>query len=541
MSSGSGSGRVASIGLDPDGYFEGLSKQSMKFHNALAELIDNSISANIDVDDYFDQSNPDQSFRVQISIDRYQDHVKVIIADSGCGVTSTAFETTVLQQGDRDQANGILNEHGMGLKNALAVLTRNEGDSPFKILSKSPNDPELGESEYVRVSGPFSERMPIEHDNDADEWQEGAGALENLEKGTRVHLRTTHEIVRSSWRSARRLRSIIPGIQEHLGVMYREFLNHSDSNHIHLYWEDHVRSDSGQVQIKPVWPVFKDGEDADDRPWSEEDEIEVNDDDGNTYLVQYNRGIVDWEATREQYESDDFEGLVSGSSGSPFRIYYKGNQATQGVDIVYNGRTLDTGQMEEVWDSVGRNNEEITTHNRFNDFIGEIVITDEEFETVNNKIEINQESDLWLDLKEQLNENPEYHPRAHGKKEKEDSIKKILKRKLEAIPSTENVYREYGCDNGVDVDILHEYDEDYEHVFEVKRSQASPIDVYQLVMYWDSYTRVSDSNLKKGLLVANGISSNGEVMIDRWNNRSDDQGDDYDLAFQDLSEYDIEP
>jgi hypothetical protein len=302
MSSDSEGGSVASIGLDPEGYFEGLSKQSMKFHNALAELIDNSISANIDVDDYFDQSNPEQSFRVQITIDRYQDHIKAIVADSGRGIASEAFENTVLQQGNRSHANGILNEHGMGLKNALAVLTRNEGNEPFKILSKAPADPDLENSEYVRISGPFREGIPIEQDDEADEWGEGAGALEDLEKGTRFHFLTTHDMVRSSWRSAKRLGSIIPGIQEHLGVMYREFLTHSDSNHIHLYWEDHVRGDSGQVQIQPIWPEFKNGEDADGRSWYEEDEIEVDDENGTTFLVQYKRGIVDWQATRERYE-----------------------------------------------------------------------------------------------------------------------------------------------------------------------------------------------------------------------------------------------
>ena len=541
MSSGSGENLVASIDLDPDGYFEGLSKQSMKFHNALAELIDNSISANINADDYFEDENPNQNFRVQITIERYQNQTDVIVADAGGGITTNGLANTILQQGDREEADGILNEHGMGLKNSLAVLTRNEGEEPFKIISKSPDDPQISGNEYVYVSGPFSEEMPIQHGDDPDVWKDGAGALETLEQGSRIHLTTTHEMVRSSWRSAQHLSSIVPGLREHLGTIYRKFLTHSDNNHIHLHWQDNIRGDSGQEQVKPVWPVFKDGSDANGRNWHEENQIEVDDRAGNTYLVEYNRGIVDWDATRERYESGEFEGLAAGTTESPFRIYYKGNQSTQGVDIVYNGRTLNTALMDEIWDSTGRDDEALTPHNRFNDFVGEIVITDEAFETVNNKIEINQESHLWRQVKNELNESEDYHPRAHGKKEKENSIKKRLKRRLEAIASTDSVHREYGCDNGVDVDLLHVYEEGYEHVFEVKRGKASPLDAYQLTMYWDSYSRVNDSNLTKGLLVADGISGNAEAMINRWNTRTDENDDEYNLEFQDLSNYDISP
>lgn len=394
--------RYASIELDPDGYFEGLSKQSMKFHNALAELIDNSISANINDEDYFDLDNPEQRFRIQISITRFQDRVEVIVADAGEGMSMEVLESNILQQGNREEAEGILNEHGMGLKNSLAVLTRNQGEEPFKILSACPTDSELDRGEYVRVRGPFSQDMRIEKDDNSEEWADGSGALEDLEQGTRVHLTTDHEMVRSSWRSATHLQSVVPGLREHLGVMYRKYFEHSDNNHIHLQWEDKVRNESGQEQIKPVWPVFKDGTDANDRDWYEEDRIEVNDEDGNTYLVQYNRGIVDWPATREKYENGDFEGLATGTTDSPFRIYYKGTQSTQGVDIVYNGRTLNTALMDEIWDNIGRDNESITPHNRFNDFVGEITINDSSFETVNNKVEINQESELWRQLKEKL-------------------------------------------------------------------------------------------------------------------------------------------
>lgn len=520
--------RPVEIGLDVEGHFSGLSKQSMEFQDALAELIDNSISANVKSEDYFSEESPDESFRIQLTIDRYEDRVEIIVADSGEGMTPEMLRTKIWESGNTDEADGVLNEHGFGLKNALSVLTKNEGDPPFVILSRNEA---YGPDEFGRIEGPIRNGMELEIGDFRSEWNEGAETLENPDSGTRIHISTSNEILQSTYRRATNLSTISQALREHLGVMYRHFLRHTDRNHISIQWEDHVTGNAGEHSVEPIYPEFRTGEDEDGNPWYRSDEIVVEDENGTQYSVKYKRGIVDWDATREKYERDTYQGIASGNGDSPFRIYYQQNQTTQGVDIVYNGRTLKTGLIEKIWDR--------PTHNQFNDFVGEIIISDDAFETVNNKVDINDSSQLWLDLKEKLNGDDWYAPIKFGRKEKEAGIKKRLKRKLEAQMATESVRAEKGFD-GVDVDLLQEFEEGYEYIYEVKRSAAKPIDVYQCVMYWDAYRRTGDSDLRKVILVARSIGDNAQTMLERWNEREDEHGEHYEITFQSLSEYDLD-
>jgi len=521
--------RPVNVGIDVKGHYSGLSKQSMDFHDAIAELLDNGISANIKSDDYFSQQSPDEYFRIQVTIDRYDDHVAVIVADSGEGMSPDVLQDKIWESGNTDEADGVLNEHGFGLKNALSVLTKNEGDQPFVILSRTTAD--YRSDQFGRIVGPIRNDMELEISDFRDRWNEGAGTLENPESGTRVHLSTTNDILQSTYRRASNLSTLAQALREHFGVMYRHFLQHTDRNHISIHWEDHVTDDAGELAVEPIYPEFRTGEDEDGNSWYRTSEIVVEGEDGEQYSVKYKRGIVDWEATRDTYEKDTYDGLATGSQDSPFRMYYKRNQPTQGIDIVYNGRTLKTGLIEKIWDRA--------THNKFNDFVGEIIISDDAFETVNNKVDINDSSSLWLNLKSKLNNDDWYQPIEFGKKEKESSIKKRLKRKLEAQMATESVRAEKGFD-GVDVDLLQGFEEDYEYIYEVKRSKAKPLDVYQCVMYWDAYIRTEDSDLRKIILVGRDIGDNAAAMLKRWNGRTDRSGNQYELTFQPLSAYDLD-
>lgn len=521
--------RPVNVGIDVEGHFSGLSKQSMDFQDAVGELIDNSISANVKSDDYFSQDGPDEHFRIQVTIDRYDDHVDVIVADSGEGMPPEVLQEKIWESGNTDEADGVLNEHGFGLKNALSVLTKNEGEPPFVILSRT--DVDYGPDQFGRIEGPIRNDMKLELGDFRSEWNQGSGTLESPDTGTRIHLSTTNDILQSTYRRASNLSTLVQALREHFGVMYRHYLQHTDKNHISINWTDHVTDDSGEVAVVPVYPEFRTGEDEDGNPWYRTDEIVVENDSGEQYAVKYKRGIVDWDETRNKYEKDTYDGLATGTSDSPFRLYYRQNQTTQGIDIVYNGRTLKTGLIEKIWDRA--------THNKFNDFVGELIIDDDAFETVNNKVDINDSSELWLDLKQKLNNESRFKPIEFGKQEKEASIKKRLKRKLEAQMATESVRAEKGFD-GVDVDLLQSFEEGFEYIYEVKRSQAKPIDVYQCVMYWDAYTRTEDSDLRKVILVARDIGDNARVMVERWNDREDEHGNEYGLTFQSLAEYDLD-
>jgi hypothetical protein len=129
--------------------------------------------------------------------------------------------------------------------------------------------------------------------------------------------------------------------------------------------------------------------------------------------VTYNRGVVNWEKTREKYEGTSLSLIDGDADDPPFRYYYRKNQTSQGVNIVFNGRTLQTSLIEEIWDNAkgfGENvkNDErgtIDGHGDYNDFVGEIILTDHRFDTVNNKIGIDPDCAYWQEVKEELNDN----------------------------------------------------------------------------------------------------------------------------------------
>ena len=515
--------------IDDEGYIEGLGKQDMQFHHALAEIIDNSISANIDDEDYFSKSGiPDQNFRVIVKIHEIDaETVDVIVADSGSGISLSGLENEVFNIGRRTSKDGILNNHGMGLKNALAVLRREEDSIQFKIVTRQRDDPNLEDSEYWKIEGQLQTEMDITR-TDQDEWMEGAQALDELDSGTRVHFRTSRDMVNSSYRKANKFETLMDALREHLGVVYRHYIFHEE-NKLILNWEN-IEGESESRPVQAIWPVFKDGTDADGRDWYEEDEIKIKHED-QTYSVTYRRGIVDWEETRVEY------GSKADGRGSPFRIYYRNNQVTQGVDIVFFGRTLNTGLMVDIWDGSGSSkNDAKTTHNRFNDFVGELVIDDPKFSTTNNKMGIDQKSELWLRLKMILNNDNKYHPRAHGKKEQELDIRDRIKQEIEGYDMVKKAVTEKSWENGVKVDIYAEA-EGGDYVYEVKRGKIDPVAVYQLIMYWDSANRSESVNLSQGIVTGKNITPNASEFIEMWNDRTDANGKQYNIKFKSLDKF----
>lgn len=521
--------------IDENEFFQELGLQGIPFHQALGEILDNAISACISDDNYFDQDNPDDSFYVRISIIHKENgNVEIIVADNGKGMTEDVIEEHLFRPGhkDTDSGNGVLNEHGMGLKHSLSTLSNNGTDDSFKIITKTED---MDQDEIAKIEGPLSDPSG-DIDDYSDLWEKGAGSLVHEPSGTRVHLTVPFSQINDSYARASHLYSVVPGLHEHFGVMYHRYLEHTSRNRLELSWEDEPENKSGELEIAPIYPQFREDKDEDGREWKESDKITITDEAGEDYEIEYERGIIDWEGTLEKYQRGryDYEPLESEEGGSPFRIYYRNNQATQGINIVYRGRVLETGLLPEIWD-------EMVRHNRFNRFTGEIRIQDEKFQTLFNKTNINMDSKLWRKVRSELVDNQEYHPRAWGEDEQEQSLQKQIKENLKNDRNCVDVSREKdaGCD--LDIDILQEFEEDDGEtpviIYEVKRSTARPLDVYQCVMYWDSYRHHKDDRLDEIVLVSDGISTNAKEVLDLATSRVDSEEDYYDIKQKEISDY----
>jgi hypothetical protein len=333
-------------------------------------------------------------------------------------------------------------------------------------------------------------------------------------------------------------RAIVKALREHLGVFYRHFLEY-DQNHIIIKWMDEDRDKSGgPVKIHPIFPEFVEN---DPEPVKEELRSVVGD-------VQYHRGAINWEKTRRKYDNLGFDIIGTSDDDSPFRVYYRKNKSTQGVNVVYNGRTIDTGAIERIWDNavgLGEREDEdrgtIAAHSRYNDFAGEIIITDNRFETVNNKIGMNPDSERWQEVKDKLNESERYHPIKRGRKQREDTYATRLMKNHENDTTTKESYRESG-EWGVSIDVLQLLETGEEQIYELKSGSARPQDVYQLIMYWDAYERADEGNedLNKGILVAEKITGNAKQFLRYWDDeRKSASNNEYNLEFKTLDQLGI--
>src|SRR5690348_10286691 len=119
--------------LDPDRYYKGLARQDMDFQHALGELIDNAISARPPKKG----GDEPQAIVVEIAVEDNRDSTYTVqVADPGIGIRRDDLLSRVFNPGGQGVTIGQLNEHGFGLKNALALLTGGN-ERPLELITRN--------------------------------------------------------------------------------------------------------------------------------------------------------------------------------------------------------------------------------------------------------------------------------------------------------------------------------------------------------------------------------------------------------------------
>lgn len=137
--------------LADSGLFKGLANQNMLFHQCICELIDNSIA----------QKREGVKFRVDIIFVKKPNSLNynLYVVDNSKGMSFDILKKA-MQPGESIAENGDnrLNEHGFGLKHALATLAKTTGT--WKIYTK-----DLVTDKISSVSSPFAHTMTVEDDD----------------------------------------------------------------------------------------------------------------------------------------------------------------------------------------------------------------------------------------------------------------------------------------------------------------------------------------------------------------------------------------
>lgn len=457
-----------------EGTFRGLSKQNLLFHQCIWELVDNSIAAR----------KKDELFRVDIYMERRDDgNVELYIADKGKGMTLEVFMKSI-QLGESATTEHRLNEHGFGLKNALATLSGGNGE--FQIWTYSP------EEETVHtVKGPFKQEMVILSNVDLPELNTLPGSYSTIIKVT-VPLSFV-QTVQGRGAKASDLDTLRGWLIEHLGVMYRGYFE----------LEEETGEPSGHIYVsigqnrKRVQPIKVPMANSNTKRF----EIEIG---GNIYTLEYIYGSLDQERVKR---------LVVGNKA---KFYYQGNQSTQGIDIRLGKRVIATRQLENIWrKKIGEDEKPISRHNRYNDFVGELLIPDLPrgiLTTINNKTDFNLDDQDWENIFKKLNE---FKPVEDIKEYTEKSLTKKWMEMIKATNPHDKVTDEYNIwPTGTRIDIYRETPTGEVYIYEMKVGSGTPADLYQLKMYWDGLL-LSGVQPSEGVLLVESFSTNLEEMANQ--------------------------
>jgi|GEM_PF-318872 DNA modification methylase len=370
----------------------GMAKQHENYLDALQELIDNSVSAFVKSESYFE--NPAEPINLSLMFVRGENTITTYISDNGPGITRNNLQTEVFRTGNKEISEGILNNVGWGLKASLAwfeesLKQRNLGNQSdwFTLITQTET------SDCLRVDGPITGDLPITDDVESD-WDVGIpnrySDLLEADHGTRVHATCARDQFDDDvWPSAESLGTKVQYIRERLGVMFRRLLSAHEDNQIAVSYHDLETNEKGSFDVVPIWLEYDDDESK------KAHEFEVKISNGQRYDVQYEAGTLDIDAMTAKAE-EQYPDLLTQSG--KFRYRYRPSQNRQGIDIYANGRLLMTSVFEEIFD--------LTRNNQYNYFGGILQILPKgetsEVPTDNKKTRLDTNSELWREIREEV-------------------------------------------------------------------------------------------------------------------------------------------
>jgi Histidine kinase-, DNA gyrase B-, and HSP90-like ATPase len=446
------------ITIEPsNNIFNELGNNTLDYIGLLSELIDNSIAAR-------DPDNQLQIF-IQIFVDENRKAKKFIISDNASGIHIDTLPNAITPAGV--QTENSLNEHGLGMKQAIAAIGKLESlvtktkDSEYAYLIK---EFKFGDIEVEEVEVPFMH-------------------------GTAITIKNVKPIV--STHSTHLTNTVIP----YLGARYKWFLK-EEKPKISIKMEIvsiEKKNILNSWSIKEIKPIYFHPNTRNNNPIINKFPIK-----GQGWSAELTFGnIPDSPAEFEEL------GLAVPNRFSP----YHASINNQGLDIVMHNRVILFHQLSQL-NIIGQR------HNDYNHFRGEInlksgfqtsitkntVISDDNFRECIEMVKgilsgqlpgpLNKMENL-LKGKKFPNELPEILLR--------DRLIEWLK--TNPIQPRKVVSKEYaveGVDGYIDIHADNE-------AWELKKDQANALDVYQLFMYMDI------GKIAKGYLLAKSFAPGAQV------------------------------
>ena len=456
--------------------WEGIGGHFDSFTQVVCEFVDNSI-ANF-------EGNSTLSTQVLISLEQIgDDRVKVRIEDTGTGISN--FEPA-LRLGDRSVGDAPLNEHGFGMKHALA--STNPDNDSWKIYTRTQED--FDENSYRAVEAPYTFDLT---DKKVDTSEEPWPGRFN-DPGTIVEFEATSTFfntVQQGIRGNAGFERCIAYLKEDLGYTYAGVISNGKVS-ISLNYDG---TNSRVEAVTPTWEGYYD-------PKTGTEEINLG---SGEVTVEYTFG--------EMQESD-------------YAKYYKRNMSTSGVEIRVNGRAMVNNIFPEIWRK--------ERHNKYNHYLAVLDLQSEDLDklpktrTAKNGIRSGDEKlERLFDWIRNIHPKPQ--SKLSGTISENELVRELAEEKERHLPKISRIECEFGVYDSLDSSVpadMYVFDGDETYLYEAKKNTAGVQSVYQLLMYWDG--AVADGHSPDaGILVAADYSPGVDVLIDEINNKTDDEGNIY--------------
>lgn len=460
------SGRAVSrnsIRVEPSNrIFDKLGNNTYDTKDIISELIDNSIAARVE----------GRILRILIKIIADSDTgkpLRFVISDNASGISFEKLGEAISPAGISTQNS--LNEHGLGMKQAVAALGTLE-----YLLTKTKSDVQANKITEFKFGDIKVEQVDFGQDS-----------------GTEIAIRDLKHHITSE------AASITMSLAPYLGARYRKYLKEDNpSINIEVQIVD-------QGSTEPRWntiveackPIYFHPATRDNKPVIHDFLLT-----GESWKAKLTFGYA---------PQDDAEFTELGISPPPKYNPYYVSLAKQGLDILLHDRVVLFHQLSEVGIIP-------TKHPRFNGIRGEISLI-EGFSTAITKNSFIKDDNFisCLELVKDILNGERAGPGGKKKdylgfKATPDQLpEKLLRDRLakwlksNQLMPKKNVHTEYvleGIEGFIDVYADNE-------AWELKINQASALDVYQLFMYLDV------GEMKNGYLVAPSFSTGANIAADK--------------------------
>ncbi len=485
--------------IDIEEMWEGLGNNFDSIQQILFEFVDNSCSNILSNLSSLSSKQINVVFKV---ID--DKRIEITVEDSGTGIKNldNAFKI-----GNKASQESPLNEHGFGMKHALAAADKTNRSWWIATRTKE----KFRSNQFVLINAPYKTIDFKGEIKPSDEWP---GSLNST--GTMISFVIDKALLATATagipgaNESTGYKRIIDYIIEDIAFTYSNIIDEKGINiNVKLFENDSLVTDQNVTPLKPDWEtIYKEGKKTIDLGAGN---VEIN----------YIFGSI--------------------KPGNNYR-YYKRNMKTSGAEIRLNGRVLKNNILFDIWHK--------EQHNDYNHFIAIInVVSDDRKKlpsTKTSKNAFNYSDEKYEAL---INWIGSFYPEVpkitiSGGYDEVEMFKE-LKRKFEINPEHRDdtynleqyVFEEIGMKLRID---MYSFVDNKIIIYEGKKNKTSPQDVYQLRMYWDGLV-YNDKKPKKGILLGNEHPDSVLQMIQFINKMKDANGNPYVLETREWNEFNIDP